>query len=290
MLGFKYLTYLADKGYLTTNSNFLDIGTQNLLEIEYEPALALITKLRSAPVTEKEIKELKRLIECADPANKKKSTYLSEFFDLTDVNYVSFDVCAGKKTEIFDLNSDDLPEKYHGFFDIVMNCGTLEHVINQYNSLKIIHQSLKKDGIWFDQPPSIGFINHGYFNYNPLFYQDLVEANSYGLVEIWYSAAQGFPVRDNEIPLISYNDFLQEGKKPELCKSETMPSYNLNVVMQKKNLNPFRLPLEVRTSGADVNAAIASKYSDVPKAVIASKALVKKTAKKILRNRFWELA
>ena len=63
----------------------------------------------------------------------------------------------------------------------MLNCGTLEHVINQFNALTFIYQCLKVYGMWFDQPPSVGFPNHGYYNYNPFIYLDFAAPDGYVL-------------------------------------------------------------------------------------------------------------
>ena len=67
-----------------------------------------------------------------------------------------------------------------------------------------MHDVLKVGGVWFDQPPSVGFAESlGYFNYNPLFYLDLAAANNYDLLEAWYSHAGSYRVTDVRFPIIS---------------------------------------------------------------------------------------
>jgi len=63
--------------------------------------------------------------------------FVSELLDLVDIDYVSFDVCSGLKTELFDLNRESIYDKAKGAFDVVLNFGTSEHIINQLNGASL---------------------------------------------------------------------------------------------------------------------------------------------------------
>src|SRR5205823_271847 len=96
-----------------------------------------------------------------------------EVTDLTSIEYNSFDVCPALKTEILDLNFESTPSKYHGYYDIVLNSGTTEHILNQWNCFEVMHDATRVGGVIYCQLPATGYLDHGYFTYTPLFFRDL---------------------------------------------------------------------------------------------------------------------
>ena len=51
-----------------------------------------------------------------------------------------------------------------------------------------MHDAMKVGGVTFHhQRPSIGYIDHGYVNYNPLLLEDLAKANRYEIVDKFYT-------------------------------------------------------------------------------------------------------
>jgi hypothetical protein len=276
MIHFKLVQYLADRGYIRSGARIMDVGTQNVLFVEEENAIAFIRKLRGSPLSDKDIAQIRRVCYFSTPRPGERTAFLHELLAFTDVIYESIDIVDGLKTTIFDLNFDAAPRHWLKAFDLIINCGTLEHVIHQYKALTFIHDVLKVKGIWFDQPPSVGFLNHGYFNYNPLFYMDLATANQYELVQAWYSHAGGYPITDVRFPII---DIARLDEQGERAKAETKPfaeaaerapeqgaSYNFNIVMKKTVDAPLRLPLEIRTThgalGADARTSYGSSVFD----------------------------
>jgi hypothetical protein len=270
MIHFKLVRYLADRGYIRSGARIMDVGTQNLLFVEEDSAVEFVRQLRRAPLNEQEFKQIQRVCYFSTPRPGERTTFLHELLALTDVVYESIDIVDGLKTTIFDLNFDTAPRHWLKAFDLVINCGTLEHVIHQHRALTFIHDVLKVKGIWFDQPPSIGFLNHGYFNYNPLFYMDLAAANRYELVQAWYSHAGGYPITDIRFPIIDIDHLDEESER---AKAETKPfaesavrspeqgtSYNFNAVMKKTVDAPLRLPLEIRTTHGPVGAGARTNY------------------------------
>lgn len=272
MLNFKLMEYLADRGYLTRQTRIMDIGTQNILSIVEEPAIRFVKNLRTAPMTDEAVAEIRRLCHHSTPRPGERTAFLHELLELTDVRYDSIDIVNGYKTTIFDLNSDTPPAEWIGAFDLVINCGTLEHVINQYNALSMIHDILKVDGYWFDQPPSVGFLNHGYYNYNPLFYLDIATANDYELIEAWYTQSGRYTTLDNRFPVITMTEIDQPEVREAISKkpftgqfdpgsgSDKSPAYNFNALMRKTADATFLLPLEIRTTHGPASAAARERY------------------------------
>jgi len=64
----------------------------------------------------------------------------------------------------FDLNTGDVPGDHGGSFDVVLNCGTSEHVFNQYNTFKIMHDAARVGGLMCHAVPMTGYLAHGVFH------------------------------------------------------------------------------------------------------------------------------
>lgn len=256
----KNLEYLSSKGYLSNpRCAILDIGSQNLYHASPEAIRAFVERHGSIGDAKAFEEEAKRISYFSWPRPGERTSYLSELLDLTPFEYTSYDVCPALKTEIFDLNEEHLPSHYREHFDIVLNFGTTEHIINQLNSFRVMHDALKEGGIFFHQLPSVGWTDHGYFCYHDCFFTDLANANGYEIVERWYTLAgqtslTGVDVRDPEQPEVPHS-----GKCPPGLL--TVPSFNLNVILRKKVSRPFAVGLELATSHSAVSADIASLYA-----------------------------
>jgi hypothetical protein len=273
-IGMSDVEYIVDKGYLpAAGARLLDIGSQNIMNV----APAAVTKMArhfGNTLSERDLaKAAERLSYFSTPRPGEQTTYLSEIFDLTpNVFYTSYDVCPGLKTELFDLNTDDLPEHYHGSFDVVLNCGTTEHVTNQINSFKIIHEATKVDGIMLHQMPSVGWLNHGYYTYHPTFFDDLAQANDYEVVDRWYVAERVMTVDTDTIDVRSAYSPQVPRSQPTDGLLLNVQCLNLNVVLRKRTGQPFRVKLELETSHAAPNSAIQSKYvPSMPKSGLATR-------------------
>jgi hypothetical protein len=101
---------------------------------------------------------------------------------------VSLDIVGADLSLLpFDLNADQVPEKLRSHFDFVTNAGTTEHVFNQVNCFKVIHDLTKVGGIMAHVVPFAGFENHGFFNYSMRFFTTLARDNGYACLDAWIS-------------------------------------------------------------------------------------------------------
>lgn len=72
-------------------------------------------------------------------------------------------------------------------FDLIMNLGTVEHVFNVAQAFKTIHDHTRPDGLMIHDLPFAGWVDHGFYSFNPTFYWDLAAANGYTLVGMMYT-------------------------------------------------------------------------------------------------------
>lgn len=107
------------------------------------------------------------------------------FMALGFEDYLSIDINGAYKSFEFDLNVD-IRNTYNFYeqYDLVINNGTGEHVFNQANLYLNFHNLTKKNGIMLNIVPFIDWINHGFYNYNPIFFADLAASNGYEVINI----------------------------------------------------------------------------------------------------------
>ena len=82
----------------------------------------------------------------------------------------------------FDLNVDRVPDDLRGRFDLVLNFGTSEHVMNQYNVFEVIHDLMKPGGLTYSMFLINGFGPHGLLRYSSQFVDALASTNEYEVV------------------------------------------------------------------------------------------------------------
>ncbi len=171
-------------------------------------------------------------------------------------DYACIDADGHNGAFVFDLNMD-LRGTY-GFdktFDLVTNHGTSEHVFNQFQCFKNVHDLLRVGGLAMHVLPFEGYLNHGYFNYQPSMFVDMAIANKYELLGMWYHSQRSsglFKYRGNTVPLHYTDDLLRvldelvrEGK---LLSSPLNTDSALSVVYRKTTEDGFRLPFDSRFS------------------------------------------
>jgi hypothetical protein len=84
-----------------------------------------------------------------------------------------------------DLNFDPVPPEHANRYGLTTNHGTTEHVLNQYNAFKAIHDFTKPGGLMLHGLPFTVHLDHGFFNYQPNFFEALARYNSYKTHGIW---------------------------------------------------------------------------------------------------------
>lgn len=91
--------------------------------------------------------------------------------------YVAIDLDGiDERAHKFDLNE---PVPLDECYDIVCNFGTAEHVFNVYQVFKTVHELTKPGGLMLHGLPFQGWVDHGFYNFQPTFFFDLAAANSY---------------------------------------------------------------------------------------------------------------
>ena len=113
-----------------------------------------------------------------------------QVFRYAGFQYDSFDVNDKLATVVFDLNTDSVrPEHRHGY-DLVTNFGTTEHVFNQFNAFRVMHDLTRPGGYMWHSVPMGGMVDHSLFSYHPKFFYNLAMNNFYEIVDTWIWASE----------------------------------------------------------------------------------------------------
>jgi SAM-dependent methyltransferase len=177
------LLTLQKLGVVTPETRrILDIGSQNLYYLQEDQARKFLHNA-GRKMTPEVWFQVQSIIRRSDPEASGPTSFLGELLELAGFEYVSLDLCAGYRTDICDMNHQPVPFRLRGQFDLVLNVGTTEHILNQLNGFSIMHDALKVGGYIYSILPTSGYLDHGYFTYTPKFYRDLAEANGYEFIE-----------------------------------------------------------------------------------------------------------
>lgn len=120
--------------------------------------------------------------------------------------------------------------------DLVTNNGTGEHIFNQAAVFTNAHNFCKPGGIMLHILPWINWQNHGFYNFHPILFIDMAEANGYEILQMYAGD------RDGNIIMEDIPD--GEIKKPEPTDKNVM----LVVALRKVSQNPFVFPVQGKYS------------------------------------------
>lgn len=103
-----------------------------------------------------------------------------QFYEYLGMSYVCIDLNGEYGALQLDLNT----AAWHGDhqFDVVTNHGTSEHIFNQENCFRIIHDLTKPGGLMIHVIPTRGYHRHGFFTVSSLLFEELERANGYAVV------------------------------------------------------------------------------------------------------------
>ena len=181
-----------------------------------------------------------------------KDVYISlgyKQYDIIDIN-------GAYNSKMFDLNLDiETSYNFNNQYDLVINNGTGEHVFNQYSLYKNIHNLTSKGGLMLNILPFLGWTNHGFYNYHPLFFADLAASNDYELVRMTFANRDG-----NEIYLDNASEhiLLYDQVKPH--KPPTTLSKMIDASLEKLGKNVFLVTVYRKLNSDEFKTPLQGKY------------------------------
>lgn len=166
--------------------------------------------------------------------------YAAELWRACGLEYTAIDTSTEIPVLNLDLNFDSVPPAHVGRYQLVLNFGTTEHVCNQLNALKVIHDLCAPDGWMYHVVPFSAYQNHGFFRYNPKFFWSLCRSNDYGYADLRVDLSQATESlhRDIANDLSLFGHDLAEVAHFSACQGV------LRVLLQKKSTSHFKPPFD----------------------------------------------
>jgi hypothetical protein len=173
---------LRERGYIKTPASVIEIGAQQLSHT-FRDGQSIIDKTGELFGVRKkfELPDIKRThtvhgkLDHLDPGAPLART----FYEWLGFRYAAIDVDGSPGSIPLDLNHDAAPDSEKGRYQLVTNFGTTEHIANQLNAFRVIHDLTAPGGLMFHEVPAQGMFNHGLINYNPKFFWMLARSNAY---------------------------------------------------------------------------------------------------------------
>jgi hypothetical protein len=183
-----------------------------------------------------------------------------EFWTWLGLDYASIDIDGSPGSVPIDLNYDEIPQELAGKYAVVTNFGTTEHVANQLQAFKIIHDLAAPDAVMLHVLPASGTLNHGLVCYNPKFFWMLGRSNSYKVVLMTMSRGDQDPAfPDNVLRYVLRYDPAAAARLAD-CR---VPETSLIVVLQKLYNRQFVPPIDVPTGTTTENVVLRERYWSV---------------------------
>jgi SAM-dependent methyltransferase len=164
----------------------LEFGEQNWFgDVNPAELARLIEQLANNDPGRAEMSERLELLIVAAHSDQRLFDLAKLFYRIIfgEHSYHAIDLHGTTIAEKLDLN---LPLPFTDRFDVVTNLGTAEHVFNQYQVFKSVHEKTRPNGLMIHSLPNQGCHDHGFYNYHPTFVFDLSAANRYQIVTLQY--------------------------------------------------------------------------------------------------------
>ena len=229
--------------YLPKESIAIDLGCQT-------PSIIIDNIIKFLQNNKKKIHD-DQILNLSKLKNTKFSTY--DFFkSINYVDYKSIDINGALDSYQFDLNFI-INEKYNfqEQFDLVINNGTGEHIFNQYSFFKNFHNLTKKNGFMLNILPFIDWINHGFYNFNPIIFADMAASNNYEIIKISLANRWGAEIElKKEEQLVFFeqikpkNNNSNFSKLIKIAKDKLGPNIILKTILKKNDDSSFQIPLQ----------------------------------------------
>jgi hypothetical protein len=249
---------LQSAGYLKPGSSVAEIGTQQLSRsfLAAPDRVAYLGSLlgvdRSLPFERPPPEE-----EANEDWQVLTAPFAWEFWHWLGYKYAAIDIDNSLDCIPLDLNYDAVPAEAKGKYGLVTNFGTTEHVSNQLNAFKIVHDLTALNGIMIHEVPAQGFFNHGIVNYNFKFFWQLMRSNGYKFIHADFLHAENYSTLPDNIEEMLNASTLT--KRPRRYEYKAMDAGWL-VVMQKTFDIDFVPPIDVNTGTPTDLEALKKRY------------------------------
>lgn len=163
--------------------------------------------------------------------------------------YESLDL-DGKGTLRWDLNTPlSANHAARGAFALVTNNGTGEHVFDQANVFRLMHDLCQPGGVLLFALPFHRWLNHGFYAFQPKLFVDLAKANGYDILELELNERAGLRVSLMDGINLRGRTYKESWRK--VCREgvrqfDKLPGAQVAALLRKVNSEPWKLPMDGR--------------------------------------------
>lgn len=146
--------------------------------------------------------------------------------------------------------SQPISKQFIGSFGSVLNGGTIEHIFDLRQVFENIHLMVRPGGAMLHLVP-ITWYNHGFINFNPLFFESLSEINNYSILVEGLYFLSGIPPEAEGKPAVCVVRGGQDDNDPiqrvwSLFEASLLPANAMYLVALRKNLDSkFLCPYQI---------------------------------------------
>jgi hypothetical protein len=247
------MIWLKSGGYLSSGQKVIEIGAQQLnnsfLKATHE--IESLFRLFNVPVP-----TLQTPIEgTPDHLLAASAPRAGPFYRSLGFDYSCIDIDNDPGSIALDLNCDAVPDSLTAKFNLITNFGTTEHVVNQLNAFKIIHDLAATGAIMLHELPAFGQTNHGFFGYQPKFFDRLARSNGYAVLILdfsWSDVEYGLPddIRNVLVQFVDTNNQPQYGISPSA----------VTAILRKTTAAPFVPPIDLPYGATAPSAQMEERY------------------------------
>lgn len=181
---------------------------------------------------------------------KPDAEFAKNMYESLGFEYSCIDLMEAENCYALDLNFDQVPMEIYNKFDLVTNLGTTEHLINQNNCFKFLHDLTKLNGFMFHNVPFQGFENHSLICYNPKLFWMIARSNNYKLHFFHVTRSKKKHLINNDI-INNIMDNFDNGLPNEL-KEFYLEDASIQIVFEKIHESQYVPPIDVY-SGTKTN-------------------------------------
>jgi hypothetical protein len=263
------MTWLKENGHIEPGQRVIEIGAQQLNDnfLRAKDEIARLSLLFGVPEP-----SLPPAIG-GGPAHllRPSAPRANNFYRSLGFEYSCVDIDNDPDSLALDLNFDTVPQALAGKFNLVTNFGTTEHVVNQLNAFKVIHDLAAPGAIMLHELPAFGEHNHGFFGYQPRFFERLARCNDYSVLFLdfsWSDVTYGLPdeIQQALAQYVVTKDRPQYGISPSA----------LTVVLRKSGSAPFIPPIDVPYGSKAPNPQMEMRYGNAFRPLPMSSRMVRR--------------
>lgn len=225
---------LHNKGAFKGFRSVIELGSQDL---NFKPRTALLDQLKAGlkGVEPAKVEAAFQKALAASTPDEFRVGWLYELMGMAEYSCVDADGRYG--AQVWDLNVP-IPEEHRGRYDLVTDHGTLEHVFNVFQGFKNVHDLAHPGSVMIHYIPFQANVDHGFFNFQPVLFDDLANENRYEVLE---RSAIVFTVKDD----LEHGTKIIPYTKPsfrELFWQEKFSEAMYAVALRKTTDEEFRAP------------------------------------------------